>query len=181
MVRYLICATLLVITAAAHAQSSTDHVVISLKREYGRALYTECRLSLVVFQRQGRASLWCALNTAGGKSLRAERQLTPQEAGEFPALVAAGKLCSGGHLGRDDTASDGILETLQTRCSEGTSRCSSPGVIRRSKRTTLAGGFSIVCIFWKNSSGRPRRCRSERTVTSFEQPSPAVNKVSRRG
>jgi hypothetical protein len=119
MVRYLICATLLVITAAAHAQSSTDHVVISLKREYGRALYTECRLSLVVFRRQGRASLWCALNTAGGKSLRAERQLTPQEAGEFPALVAAGKLCSGGHLGRDDTASDGILETLQTRCSEG--------------------------------------------------------------
>ena len=92
---------------------------MSLKREYGRALYTECRLSLVVFQRQGRASLWCALNTAGGKSLRAERELTPQEAAEFPALVAAGKLCSGGHLGRDDTASDGILETLQTRCSEG--------------------------------------------------------------
>jgi hypothetical protein len=122
MVRYpiiLICATLLAITAAGHAQSSTDHVVLSLKREYGLAVYTQCRLSLVVFERQGRASLWCALNTAGGKSLRAERALTPQEAADFPTLVAAGNLCSGGHIGRDDTALDGILETLQTRCSEG--------------------------------------------------------------
>lgn len=45
MVRDLIiCATLLAlaITAAGHAQKSTDHVVLSLKREYGLAVYTQC-------------------------------------------------------------------------------------------------------------------------------------------
>ena len=121
MVRYLLCAAMLLVAAGAHGQPSTDgHVVLTLKREFARALYTECRLSLVVFERQSRASVWCAFSTTPGtpgRSLTAERMLTPKETVEYPALVAAGRLCSGGHLGRDETPTDGMLETLQTRCS----------------------------------------------------------------
>ena len=120
MVGYWFYVTLLATAVVANAQS-TDHMVISLKREYGRALYTQCRLSVVAFGRQGRVSLWCALNAPGGRQLSAERALTSQEATELPALVVASDLCgSAGHIGRDDTASDGIFETLQTGCSGGT-------------------------------------------------------------
>ena len=118
MVRHFSCAALLATVAVAQAQS-TDQVLLSLKRDYGRALYTQCRVNIVVFEHQGRASLWGSLNTPGGKQLSAERALTSQEATELPALVVASDLCTSGYIGRDDTASDGILETLQTRCPGG--------------------------------------------------------------
>ena len=57
-VGYWFCVTLLATVVVANAQS-TDHIVLSLQREYGRALYTQCRLSVVAFERQGRVSLWC--------------------------------------------------------------------------------------------------------------------------
>ena len=115
IVGYWFSVMLLATAAVANAQPS-DNIVLSLKREYGRALYSQCRLGVVVFERQGRASLWCALNMPGGKQLSSERALTSKEAVELPALVAASELCGSGYIGRDDTASDGILETLQTRC-----------------------------------------------------------------
>ena len=113
------CVLLLATLAVANAQPS-DNIVLSLKREYGRALYTQCRLDVVVFERQGRVSLWCALDTPGGRQLSAERVLASTEAAELPALVAASELCGPGNIGQDDTASDGVLETLQTRCPGGT-------------------------------------------------------------
>jgi hypothetical protein len=119
IVGWWFCMMLLATAAVACAQSS-NNIVLTLEREYGRALYTQCRLGVVVFERQGRVSLWCALNMPGGKQLSAERALTSKEAAELPALVAASDLCGSGHIGRDDTASDGILETLQTRCPGGT-------------------------------------------------------------
>ena len=118
MVRHVACATLLATVAVTQAQS-TDQVLLSLKRDYGRALYTQCRLNIVVFARQGRASLWCAPSMAGGKQLSAERALSSPEAKDLPPLVMASDLCTLGHTGRDDTASDGIFETLQTRCPGG--------------------------------------------------------------
>src|SRR5258706_14707526 len=86
MVRHVACATLLATVAVTQAQS-TDQVLLSLKRDYGRALYSQCRLNIVVFGRQGRASLWCTLNKPGGKQLSAERALSSPEAKDLPALV----------------------------------------------------------------------------------------------
>ena len=48
-VGYWFCVTLLATVVVANAQS-TDHIVLSLQREYGRALYTQCRLSVVAFE-----------------------------------------------------------------------------------------------------------------------------------
>src|SRR6187397_1114027 len=39
-----------------------DHVALSLRREYGKAIYTQCRLDIVISGGQGLASLLCALN-----------------------------------------------------------------------------------------------------------------------
>ena len=104
---------------AASAAQSADNVALSLTREYGRALYRDCRLDLTVFERQGRTALQCTFNIEPPRSLRAERLLTLQEVTAFSALVRAGDLCSGGHIGRDTRASDGALETLLTACPKG--------------------------------------------------------------
>jgi hypothetical protein len=119
MLKYLICcAAHLAMMGAPNAQSA-DNVALSLTRQYGRALYRDCRLDVTVFERQGRTALQCTFNSDPPRSLHAQRPLTPQEVAAVSALVRAGDLCSGGHIGRDTRASDGELETLLTACSKG--------------------------------------------------------------
>ena len=119
MLRYLICCGALLAGMGPSNDQSADDVALTLTRQYGRALYRDCRLDVTAFERQGRTALRCTFNIEPPKSLHAERPLTPQEAAAMSALVRAGDLCSGGHIGRDTRASNGELETLLTACSKG--------------------------------------------------------------
>ena len=117
MIRYMV-APLLAVTAAFATQSAGD-VALSLTRQYGRAIYRDCRLDITAFLGQGHIALHCAFNIEPSKSLHADRTLTPDEAKAVSALVGASDLCGGGHTGRDERAGDGVIETLQTNCLDG--------------------------------------------------------------
>jgi len=114
----LICGALLS-TAAYAAGQPVEQIALSLTREYGRAIYRDCRLDITIFEGQGRAGWQCTLNREPPKSVRAERALTPQEVRAYSDLLRTVDLCGGGHMGIDGRAGDGVLETLTTRCSEG--------------------------------------------------------------
>ena len=118
MLRYVICGALLAATQTTTGQG-TDDIGLSLSRQYGRALYRDCRLDVTVFEGHGRTALHCTFNIEPPKSLHAERTLAPQEVAALSALVRTSDLCGGGHIGRDGRAHDAELETLMTRCSEG--------------------------------------------------------------
>jgi len=101
-------------------KDSTDQSVgdisLSLRTEHGRALFRDCRLDINVIDNRGRTSLECTYSSESPKVLRTERTLTRTEISDVSALAGASDLCSGGHVGRDETALDGELETLMTRC-----------------------------------------------------------------
>ena len=118
MLRQAICAAASVTMAALSMSQPASNVSLSLRREYGRALYRECRLDINVFERKGRAALQCTDNNEPPKVLRAERELVPGEATGLSTLVGASDLCSGGHTGLDNRPNDGVLETLTTACPE---------------------------------------------------------------
>lgn len=96
-----------------------DNVRLSLKREYGRALYRDCRLDVTIFEGRGGAALRCTYNIEPPRILRAERTFTEADVTRLATLARASDLCTGGHTGTDARADDGELETLMTNCSEG--------------------------------------------------------------
>jgi hypothetical protein len=118
MLTYAICAAVLVTTVGSSLGQAVNNVTLSLRREYGRARYRQCRLDITVSDGKGRTALECTYNIEPPQTLRAERVLEPAEMNELSTLVGASDLCTGGHIGRDDRASDGVLETLMTACSE---------------------------------------------------------------
>ena len=99
---------------ASSAQPATA-IQMLLKQEFGRALFSECRLNVVVYGGPGRASVYCVRNVskAPPSELQHERALTPEEANRLLLLARASNLLSGGNVGTDDTPSDGIFETLK--------------------------------------------------------------------
>ena len=99
---------------AASAQPATA-IQMLLKQEFGRALFSECRLDVVVSGGPGRASVYCVRNVfkAPPSELQHERALTPEEANRLLLLARASNLLSGGNVGTDGTPSDGIFETLK--------------------------------------------------------------------
>ena len=86
-----------------------------LKQEFGRALFSECRLDVVVYGGPGRASVYCVRNVSKAPpyELQHERALTPEEANQLLVLARGSNLLSGSSVGADSTASDGIFETLK--------------------------------------------------------------------
>jgi hypothetical protein len=84
-----------------------------LKQEFGRAVFRECRLDVVVYGGPGRASVYCVRNAAQPSELLHERALTPEEANRLLALARESNLLSGGNVGTDLTPGDGIFETLK--------------------------------------------------------------------
>jgi hypothetical protein len=99
---------------AASAQPARA-IQMSLKQEFGRALFSECRLDVVVYGGPGRASVYCVRNVskAPPSELQHERALTPEEANQLLVLARGSNLLSGSSVGADLTASDGIFETLK--------------------------------------------------------------------
>ena len=116
MLKYTVCWSL-VATVTLIGQA-TDNVRLSLKREYGRAVYRECRLDVTIFEAQGSAALQCTYNVEPARILHAERALAQPEVTQLVALARASDLCTGGHTGTDTRGGDGELETLMTNCSE---------------------------------------------------------------
>ena len=84
-----------------------------LKQEFGRAVFRECRLDIVVYGGPGRASVRCVRRAAPPSELLQERALTSEEANRLLVLARESSLLAGGNVGTDMTPSDGIFETLK--------------------------------------------------------------------
>ena len=104
---------------AVPAQSETA-IQLSLHQEYGRARFRECRLSVGTYGGASTASVFCVWNDKAATELSRERRLTTEEASRLAGLARDSRLMSGGHIGTDTRAGDGILETLMVTDSTGT-------------------------------------------------------------
>jgi hypothetical protein len=94
--------------------------VLSLAREYGRAVFSQCRLDVAVYEGAGRASLFCVSPGSDGKGrpvppLTSSQELTRADAQQLTVLVQRSRLFDGEYAGSDMTPSDGIFETLKVR------------------------------------------------------------------
>jgi len=107
-------AALLTASLPAWAQSSAA-IQLSLKREYGRALFSECRLDVAIFDGKGRSDLACSRTPAPEVpgNVSQNRALTASEVTEILKLAQASDLFAGGHIGNDSTSVDGLFETLK--------------------------------------------------------------------
>jgi hypothetical protein len=108
------------------SQQGTGDFQLSLIRDYGRALYLECRLDIVMFAAKGQAWLRCSYAGKDGRGrsippLTAHEEMAPAEAKQLGDLVKQSALYeSGEHVGTDNTPSDGIFEVLKLRASTRT-------------------------------------------------------------
>ena len=96
----------------------TDNVILSFSRQYGRAVFSECRLDVVVYESRGAATLWCQSTSSDSRGrsvpdLHARHELTSEETKHLTAAVRSARLFDGGHIGTDGQAGDGIFETLK--------------------------------------------------------------------
>jgi hypothetical protein len=48
-----------IVFGAVEAASAPSSFVLSLNRDYGRAVFGQCRLDVVVFENKGSSQLWC--------------------------------------------------------------------------------------------------------------------------
>lgn len=97
---------------------TSDNLTLSFSREYGRSVFSLCRLDVVVYESRGRAALWCdstAFDSQGrpAADLRARQELTADETTRLLAAVRSAGLFDGGHIGTDTRDVDGIFETLK--------------------------------------------------------------------
>ena len=104
---------LLALAQPAVSAQPARAIQMSLKQEFGRAVFRECRLDVGVYGGPGRASVFCVRNAAPPSELLHERALTPEEANRLLALARESNLLSGGNVGTDLTPGDGIFETLK--------------------------------------------------------------------
>ena len=107
------------ISIAEPSWAQLTNVQLSLKREYGRALFRECRLDVTIFEGKGGMRLLCTrtpgLDGAGRSvagTVSQDRALAPTEVSEILKLLQASDLFAGGHVGANSTAVDGLFETL---------------------------------------------------------------------
>jgi hypothetical protein len=112
----LLCALMLLSVPAQPEKS----IQLSLHQEFGRALYRECRLDVGTYGGAGTASVHCVRNDKAATVLLRERKLTAEEASRLLGLVRDSNLMSGGHIGTDPRAGDGVFETLTVTDSTGT-------------------------------------------------------------
>ena len=120
MPRLVTSGALLVATATTTlVVQEPKRAAFSFTRQYGRAVYRECRIDVTIVGGQGRTVLHCTLNRQPPQSLVMERSLVAQEVTVFSDLVAKSELCGGGHIGKDSRQLDGVLETLMTECAGG--------------------------------------------------------------
>ena len=105
----LLCA-LMALLLPAQAEKT---IQLRLQQEYGRAVFRDCRLDIGVYEAAGRASMRCLRNHPQATELLRGRALTGEEVARLRGLVRESKLMTGGYIGTDTTASDGVFETLK--------------------------------------------------------------------
>ena len=104
--------------AQAEVRGFSDTFVLVLTREYGRASFRECRLSV----NQAMAVLSCTHGEAAGvvpPPMGIEEKLGTNEADGIRRLVGAADLYERGGTGVDWTSADGVFETLRVTNSAG--------------------------------------------------------------
>ena len=89
--------------------------LLSLEREYGFAVFRECRLTVTPRM----ASLLCTSGAAQRPAVNVETALQEEAGSRLRQLATAADLYGGKVVGRDSTASDGIYETLRVTNSQG--------------------------------------------------------------
>ena len=104
-------------TSGWQRQQNANNFTLALNREYGRALFSSCRLSIVSYEGAGRAFLRCSYLGRDSKGtsippLTAEDALTAVEIKKVIDLVKRSNLYDGESIGEDATSTDGIFETL---------------------------------------------------------------------
>ena len=90
---------------------STGNIILSFSRHYGRAVFSECRLDVVVYESRGTADLWC--DSTRTPDLNAHQELTSDDTKRLTDTVGSARLFDGDHIGTDGQAGDGIFETLK--------------------------------------------------------------------
>jgi hypothetical protein len=93
---------------------------LTLHQEFGRAGLRECRLHIGTNDVAALASLRCLSNAVPSVTTSNRRYLTTPERTQLQRLVDDSDLRSGGHVGVDSTASDGVFETLTFTATGGT-------------------------------------------------------------
>jgi len=91
-----------------------DYRLLELSSEWGRALFRECELTLLLPQYEGPASshLMCILNTLEAERLEAHHEFTSEETDDLWLMVEAADLFGPGHIGADSRQMDGGLTIL---------------------------------------------------------------------
>jgi hypothetical protein len=115
-----IAIVLTVLLPAAAAAQPRSSIQLVLNQEFGRALFRQCRLGVVVYEGAGSATLWCVRNARPPSDLQHHRQLSREEAARVLKLAAESDLFSGPDIGSDSTPVDGIFETLKVTEAERT-------------------------------------------------------------
>ena len=104
----------LVFVSIEPSWAQLTNVQLSLRREYGRSLFRECRLDVTIADGKGRSRLTCSRTSSpeGSGSVTRDRDLTASEVSDILKLSEASNLFAGGHVGTNSTAVDGLFETL---------------------------------------------------------------------
>ena len=110
---FILAVVLISIAEPSRAQPTS--VQLSLKREYGRGLFSECRLDVAIVEGKGRSGVVCSGGAAPERpgTVSRDRPLTAGEVSEILKLSRASDFFAGGHVGTDSTAVDGLFETLK--------------------------------------------------------------------
>jgi hypothetical protein len=138
----LLCA----LTLLSVPPQSEKSIQLSLHQEYGRAVFRECRLNVGTYGGAGTATVSCVWNDKAATALLRERKLTADEASRLVGLARDSNLMSGGHIGTDSRAGDGILETLMV-----TDSTAATGVLVTSGNASFATGPRRRLVDWLHS------------------------------
>ena len=89
--------TVVLISIAEPSWAQLTNVNLSLKREYGRSLFRECQLDVMIAQSRRRSVLICSRTSSADASgsVTRSRDLTASEAGDILKFAGAADLFSG--------------------------------------------------------------------------------------
>jgi hypothetical protein len=96
------------------AQYPHNNLRLSLRQQFGRAYFHECRLDIVTHEGSGSAFVRCEVAVMPTKEVSRRYQLTPEQANRLTGLVRTSELLSGHYIGIEGVDSDGPpFETLK--------------------------------------------------------------------
>jgi hypothetical protein len=164
-------------SAQASPQASLSTTLL-LRQEFGRALFSECQLSVGYAENRpgppGLVRLRCLLNVIpSGRPVQRERVLRADERTQVISLVEASTLLSGGNLGRPDArvGIEGPFETL------GVTRGQTTGVLVITGNPTFDSGsrralLDLLHVILQKEIDAAMKALSEELPRSGQRPVP---------